>query len=469
MIYSSLKPTEANEIKLFSRNISNSVPSCFNIANTFSFRMTASVSLLVISCAVFIIRASSVVLDKWTVPSKPGFWDLMGSAKLVPTTEGHFSYGFTPGGPLGTFKQGAIWSTDRFYLREWDATMMVKIGGTSNVRGSDGMAFMVSAQPASLGNLFGTNEAMLDGIAVILDSTDNDKQKDNPSIGLHRFDGLYRYNQDDDGLAGELGSCIADYRNRNEPIKIMVSFKAPNITILIDIKRNGQWQECVSSPIDLPPAGYHIGFSAQTLDIADRHEVTGFEISGVMYTPLEEHKKGIDEYVQAVYEDPKRSVVHEKLDLLMNSIDEKMSSGMLGRALDEIEMNFLKQINYRALPLRDQGYNLVTKLNEFEGHLNHLRTEEFARLGSILEEARKQLKEHHPENLKDRIEKLEGALKRLMQMKMDAIMRRLEAVEGPKSSSTSEWICVLILTVELVISFQILWSKLRGRPHAKYL
>ena len=145
--------------------------------------------------------------------------------------------------------------------------------------GDHGLALWYIKEPGHLGNVFGHADRF-ESLGVIFDSKDDDEARNNPSVSAHLYDGSVDFNHADDGVHLQLSGCVADYRNRPEPIAARVTYMRleQKLSVYLDMTHRGRYQRClIAENVDLPRS-YFVGLSASTDSSDDQHTVESFWI-----------------------------------------------------------------------------------------------------------------------------------------------------------------------------------------------
>ena len=99
-------------------------------------------------------------------------------------------------------------------------------------------------------------------------------------------DGQTSYDQGNDGKANELAGCSArGVRNADFATRAKVTyFQDKSLTVDLMYKKEDEWTRCFEVPnIKLPPVAY-LGFSAETGELSDNHEIVKVETKN-LYSP----------------------------------------------------------------------------------------------------------------------------------------------------------------------------------------
>ena len=222
-------------------------------------------------------QQASITENSLTKPfsaSVPNTWMTGGTATL---TEDFIR--LTP--DTGSAK-GGVWNLRPMSARDWTAELEFEVQGRGRV-GADGMALWYTSTPAyTEGDAFGSLSSWR-GLAVTIDTFDNDRKHDNPKIGVIVNDGSKTYDASTDGSELMLGSCVREVRNLNHPSKLRVTYLsgARRLNVDVDINNEGRWESCwAGDNVDLP-AGYHFGITAATGGLTDNHDVRSFVVRPV--------------------------------------------------------------------------------------------------------------------------------------------------------------------------------------------
>lgn len=111
------------------------------------------------------------------------FWEHSGSA--IPSND---QVRITPSIKS---QKGRIWCKNPMPNEDWEIDVAVRVTGRGRV-GADGMAIWYTDKPGIEGPVFGSNDHW-NGLAVFLDSFDNDGQQNNPYIMVMTNDGHKAY------------------------------------------------------------------------------------------------------------------------------------------------------------------------------------------------------------------------------------------------------------------------------------
>lgn len=175
-------------------------------------------------------------------------------------------------------RRGWVWTKERFSSANWMVDVTLRVTGRLK-NGADGMAIWFTAERGSEGPVFG-NVEWWHGMGVLLDSFDNDGLHDNPKIQLVLNDGTAMYEHGSDGLRQEGGSCLRDFRNRPNPVKLRIIYLRGALEIWfhdgVSLVED-DYELClrVEDAQNIPREGY-FGVSAATGGLSDDHDVLSF-------------------------------------------------------------------------------------------------------------------------------------------------------------------------------------------------
>uniref|UniRef100_A0A0N4ZKD3 L-type lectin-like domain-containing protein n=1 Tax=Parastrongyloides trichosuri TaxID=131310 RepID=A0A0N4ZKD3_PARTI len=173
-------------------------------------------------------------------------------------------------------RRGIAWNKKPFTESEFfEIETAIKITGQR--LGADGLAIWYTAQPGTLGPVYGSNDQW-NGLGIFLDSYDNDDQKNNPYISAMVNDGTRIYDHASDGSTQILAGCQKNFRNQPYPVRIKIEYYNNILTVLISDGQTTQtrYEMCLRvENVFLPKNGY-FGVSAATGGLADDHDILEF-------------------------------------------------------------------------------------------------------------------------------------------------------------------------------------------------
>jgi hypothetical protein len=191
-------------------------------------------------------------------------------------------------------RNGFLWNDYPLESANWEVEFDFKVFSGPHF-GGDGFGFWIldpavdpvlKSEPDSLsGPLFGLLSDFK-GFGVVFDTYDNDGDRKNPAIfvvenskggkfmGNHDNDYMDDMHKDVTGLMTKDFSCTADYRNREQPTRVLVRFLHEILHVYVDEQTDKGWQLCLALKMPKAYKGYHIAFTAHTGQVADAHEIT---------------------------------------------------------------------------------------------------------------------------------------------------------------------------------------------------
>ena len=179
-----------------------------------------------------------------------------------------------------------------FTATNWEIEVEFKISGKGNLFG-DGMAMWLTKDRAEMGSVFGMKDKF-EGLAIFFDTYKNHRPGVVfPYVMAMVGDGIVSYDQANDGKANELAGCSArGLRNNNIATKAKIThFHEKQLTVELMFKNEDEWTKCFEVPnIKLPNAPY-LGFSAETGELVDNHDIVSVETRN-LYSPSGQNRQG---------------------------------------------------------------------------------------------------------------------------------------------------------------------------------
>jgi len=181
-------------------------------------------------------------------------------------------------------KKGALWSRKPLGVSSFSTILKFRISGQGKAFFGDGIGFWIVHQGYyTEGDLHGFQERFI-GVGIIFDTFKNTE-----NLAAHR-DVTVLVNDGEktwDMMTAEVKGCNtnvryhnerADFHVQNSASKAKVTLTEDNtLTIAIDAKNSGEWQECVViRALPLPPnwaENAYIGLTATTGQLADNHDI----------------------------------------------------------------------------------------------------------------------------------------------------------------------------------------------------
>ncbi|KAL8866377.1 MAG: hypothetical protein Q9174_006339, partial [Haloplaca sp. 1 TL-2023] len=148
-----------------------------------------------------------------------------------------------------------------------------KIHGQGSLHG-DGMALWLTKQRGTIGPVFGSADNF-DGLGLFIDTYKNQRPGVVfPYVMLMQGNGSVKYDKDHDGKENEIAGCSArGIRTSSVATKMRLTyFQEKSLKVDLQYKEN-EWTECFETgPLILPSVSY-LGFSAETGELSDNHDI----------------------------------------------------------------------------------------------------------------------------------------------------------------------------------------------------
>jgi len=171
-------------------------------------------------------------------------------------------------------RTGWIFSRVPLTATNWEILIDFKIHGQGNLYG-DGFAMWLTKQRAQAGPVFGSADKF-EGLGIFFDTYKNNRPGTVfPYVMAVMGDGQTPYDKDNDGKANELAGCSArGMRNQNHATKARLTyFQDESLRLELSYKAEDEWTECFNIPnVKVPPVAY-LGFSAETGELSDNHDI----------------------------------------------------------------------------------------------------------------------------------------------------------------------------------------------------
>jgi Legume-like lectin family len=173
--------------------------------------------------------------------------------------------------PLASSRTGRIFNEVPVALTQWAVAFGFRI--TGGRRGADGLAMWYKQDLVSEGSAFGA-QSRWKGLAIAVDTFDNDNDGHTPLLSVLYNDGQREYNAATDGAELEIGSCVLPKaRNSRTPVSVWVLYRDGGaLQVLVQMRPDLPLELCTEARVDLP-TGYHFAFSASTGGLADKHDI----------------------------------------------------------------------------------------------------------------------------------------------------------------------------------------------------
>lgn len=218
-------------------------------------------------------------------------------------------------------RQGYLWGRIPAKMTDWEVVFEAKIH-SEQPEGGEGMAFWFTSRKM-LGPVFGSSDYW-EGLAIIIDTYNNDKQGVSPIITAIVNDGTMQYSAHDDGQSQSIGGCTTAMRNSREPFFLRVTYLNSKLSVEIaqSVEQNGdaRFENCF---MDIPLAlgvDKYLGFSASTAHtgvgpfVSDNHDI--YQVLTHDLSPNNNEERIIqrrEEYRREVEEEHRQSKQHVDL------------------------------------------------------------------------------------------------------------------------------------------------------------
>lgn len=273
-------------------------------------------------------------------------------------------------------QRAALWNPNPFVYRQgFNITLRTKITAASGPKTGKGLGLWLLEKPddapiGELGPVYGSRDYFR-GLGIVLDTIDDDKRRNNPSISAHYLNGTVPYSHADDGVKTQLAGCVADYR-RAEVVATRVAYNGTTLTVHVDLGGNNRFQKCLEVPLTMrTDRDWYMGVSAETIASEypqETHEVVAIEVTGVpdwnAKRPQQKQQQQVPPQQQSWQQQqqpPQQSwpqppqepatgdateTLHDKIDQLMKATTHTaLESQQAGEALKEVQTNVLQKIH----------------------------------------------------------------------------------------------------------------------------
>jgi len=326
------------------------------------------------------------------------------------------------------------------------------------------------------------------------------------------MDGSFIYNHDDDGISHQLAGCIADFRNRANPIKAKVNYSTSieggKLSVCMDLRGRGYYQRCLSvSYVRLPSQNYYMALSAQTSDSADSHSIKSVQLYGANL--MDESQQKIQQQQEIAVEKKIESsasvadsnnnddeeenpvegiqsldkIAHEKLDALIARQSNGVDSAILGKALDEIERNLVRQFNAHFSEISLALSTISSESKDAKDGLQSLRTLEMVKYQTTLQDLQRMIAELLTGGPRGKLgrdvalvmDKTVVEMKSIIKSEISSLEARLESqiaaaqLGGSSKGGNGFSFWVIVILAQVLFACVVVIRALEGRlrPHAK--
>ncbi|KAI4174573.1 MAG: hypothetical protein LQ343_002146 [Gyalolechia ehrenbergii] len=175
-------------------------------------------------------------------------------------------------------QEGWLFSRLPLTATNWEIEVEFKIHGQGNLHG-DGMAIWLTKQRGQIGPVFGSVDRF-EGLGVFIDTYKNQRPGVVfPYVMAMLGNSSVTYDKDHDGKENEIAGCSArGIRSSSVPTKIRLTYFAEkSLAVSLQYKAENEWTECFETgPLTLPSVSY-LGFSAETGELSDNHDIISIE------------------------------------------------------------------------------------------------------------------------------------------------------------------------------------------------
>ncbi|KAF3906404.1 hypothetical protein ABW20_dc0105028 [Dactylellina cionopaga] len=181
---------------------------------------------------------------------------------------------------------GWLWSRLPLTATNWEIEFEFRIHGDGHLHG-DGFAFWITKDRATAGTVFGSVNKF-DGLGIFFDTYKNNRPGVIfPYVMAMLGDGHTEYDHDTDGKDQELAGCSArGIRDPNMATKAKVTyFQEKFLSLELQYKQPDTWTTCFHIPnVTIPAVGY-LGFTAQTGELSDNHDIITISARNLYTSP----------------------------------------------------------------------------------------------------------------------------------------------------------------------------------------
>eukprot|EP00833_Pecoramyces_ruminatium_P014075 jgi/Orpsp1_1/1188107/evm.model.d7180000062478.1 len=193
-------------------------------------------------------------------------------------------------------KSGSIWSLQTNHYDEWQVILSLRITGRG-LHGSQGIGFFYTDHRLKTDVFFGS-ETTWNGLAIIFDTLNRDKNSNIPTISVLYNDGNTTIRSQKDYESIRKSTCVADFRNSPAPVYVRITYANKNLKVEVDLTHGGlEYYECTNDKIELPKE-YVYGVSAKTgSENPDDHDILSFDFYQINPPPKEIKYRPIEEEI----------------------------------------------------------------------------------------------------------------------------------------------------------------------------
>lgn len=214
-------------------------------------------------------------------------------------------------------QRGWLWSKSPLTATNFEITVQFKIHGNNHLFG-DGMALWITETHNVQGPVYGSTDRFK-GLGLFIDTYKNNRPSTVfPYVMVMMGDGHTPYDSTHDGKANELAGCSAKgIRNSEHDTSLRLTyFQDQFLKLELDYKGKGEWEPCFqvdasATDVKIPQTAY-LGFSAETGELTEYHDVISVETRNLYDRQYQSHSTGSKysksekEPVDARYDDVSR-------------------------------------------------------------------------------------------------------------------------------------------------------------------
>eukprot|EP00116_Pleurobrachia_bachei_P006633 sb/3466895/ len=160
--------------------------------------------------------------------------------------------------------------------RNWEMLLEFKVHGAGRTLYGDGFAMWYVAEGSlKPGDIFGAKNNFK-GLGIFFDTYSNHNPLVVVPVGMHRRQQklpTQKYDHDTDGTHNEIAGCQSSFRGQKHDTVASIKYINNVLTVHMDARGKNKWTKCFEVKNVILPIGYHLGFSAQTGQLADNHDI----------------------------------------------------------------------------------------------------------------------------------------------------------------------------------------------------
>ncbi|RPA87625.1 hypothetical protein BJ508DRAFT_410385 [Ascobolus immersus RN42] len=181
---------------------------------------------------------------------------------------------------------GWLWSRLPLTATNWVIEFDFKIHGRGTNLYGDGMALWITKQRAVGGPVFGSMDKF-EGLGIFFDTYKNNRPGVIfPYVMAMLGDGQKSYDKEHDGKEHELAGCSArGIRDAAVPTRGRLTyFQDDYLQLELQYKNENEWTPCFRvENVNLPAVAY-LGFTADTGELTDNHDIIAISARNLYYT-----------------------------------------------------------------------------------------------------------------------------------------------------------------------------------------